>query len=433
MSLSRQQILESIPTEFDYFESKQIQAAIVNEFDRWYQPSSLQPGAPIEFDVKGSDDLFLDLNSSKLEVKCKITNADGSDIANDAPVGPVDLALSSLFQSIEMDICGKTISSQNTLQPYRAFMEKKLSFDSQICKTRLLAEGWMNDTPGHMDDFRLGDPGHNDGFKKRVHQWRGSRTVTLIGRPHVDLFHQNLNIPPSCSIRMRFLPVQQDFFIKRSEADRDHHYRYEIQSARLWVRTKQVSPNFLLAQETMLRRENARIPFTKVEMKTATIPNGLSAISLDNLYTGTLPERVSVLFIGDNRINGHTGRNPFAFEHFNLSHVAMLVNGEQLPRVAYQPDFEHGDYLREYLGMLEGLGLDTGNRSIALTPNDWAENFPVFIFRLTPGGLPSIPKTGSVRLDLKFSQPTPRNIIALFYSEVPTLLEIDKDRNATIA
>ena len=97
MSLSRQQILQSIPTEFYYFESKQIQTAIVNEFDRLYQPSSLQPGAPMEFNVKGSDDLFLELNSSKLEVKCKITNVDGSDIANDAPVGPVDLALSSLF------------------------------------------------------------------------------------------------------------------------------------------------------------------------------------------------------------------------------------------------------------------------------------------------------------------------------------------------
>ena len=182
----------------------------------------------------------------------------------------------------------------------------------------------------------------------------------------------------------------------------------------------------------MLRREYALIPFTKVEMKTATIANGLSAISLDNLYTGTLSERIRLLLFADNRINGHTGRNPFAFEHFNLSHVAMLVNGEQLPRVAYQPDFARGDYLWEYLGMLEGLGLDTGNRSIALTPNERADNFPVFIFRLTLGGMPSIPKNGAVRLDLKLSEPTLRNIIALFYSEVPTLLEIDKDRNATI-
>ena len=104
----------------------------------------------------------------------------------------------------------------------------------------------MNDTPGHLDDFRQSDPGHNDGFKKRAQQWRGSRTVTLIGRPRVDLFHQNLNIPHSCSIQMDFLPVNQVFFINRTEADRDHQYRYEIHSARLCVRRKQVSPNFCL-------------------------------------------------------------------------------------------------------------------------------------------------------------------------------------------
>ena len=156
-------------------------------------------------------------------------------------------------------------------------------------------------------------------------------------------------------------------------------------------------------------------------------------MAFDNLYTRTRPERVSVLLIGNNRINGHTGRNPFAFEHFNLAHIAIYVNGKQLPRVAYQPNVERGDYLWEYLGMLEVLGLDTANRSKALTPIEWGEDFAVFILHLTPSRLPTIPKTGSVRLDMKFAQPTPRNIIALLYSEVPTLLEIEKDGNATIA
>ena len=84
----------------------------------------------------------------------------------------------------------------------------------------------MNDTAGHMDDFRICDRGHNEGFKTRAREWRESRTVTLIGRPHVDLFHQNLDMPPGCSIRMRFIPSTQDFFIKKSAAYRDHQYRY---------------------------------------------------------------------------------------------------------------------------------------------------------------------------------------------------------------
>ena len=425
-------LLESVPTEFDYFESKSIQAAVVNEFDRCFYPPSLQHGAPIEFEVKGAGNLYLDLNNSKLEIKCKITNLDGTDIANDTAIGPVNLTLHSLFSSIEMDICGRTITNQNTLYQYRALMETILSYDESLGKTRLQAEGWLKDTPGHYDDFRIDGNGANNGFQRRVVQFARSRIVTLIGRPHLDLFHQNLNIPPGCNIRLRLFPSNSDFVLKRLAANHDH-YRMQIMSARLWIRTKDVSPSFLLAHETMLQRQNIRIPFTKVEMKTVTIQGGLTSIELDNLYTGVLPERVCFLMLDDNRLNGDANHNPFLFNHFDLTHVSMLVNGEQLPRVAYQPNFQTGDYLREYFGLLEGLGLDTGNKTIDITPEIWATTFPFFIFRLTPGGLPSVPKSGSVRLDMKFRNPTPRNVIIILYTEVPTVLEIDKDRNATIA
>ncbi len=39
---------EEISTEFDYFQSEVIQAAVLNEFDRDYSPiSALQDGTPI--------------------------------------------------------------------------------------------------------------------------------------------------------------------------------------------------------------------------------------------------------------------------------------------------------------------------------------------------------------------------------------------------
>lgn len=42
-------VMESIPTEFDYFESTVIQAAILNEYDHPFGPiGTFQPGAPIE-------------------------------------------------------------------------------------------------------------------------------------------------------------------------------------------------------------------------------------------------------------------------------------------------------------------------------------------------------------------------------------------------
>ena len=107
MAAAAEGVMESVPTEFDYFDSKVIQAAILNEYDRDFNPASIQPGAPIEILVRGASNLYLDLCNSLLQVDVKITNPDGTDIAGDANVGPANLTLHSLFSNIEMDL-GKT-------------------------------------------------------------------------------------------------------------------------------------------------------------------------------------------------------------------------------------------------------------------------------------------------------------------------------------
>ena len=146
-------VMESIPTEFDYFESKVIQAAIMNEYDQDFNPSSIQPGAPIEILVRGSSNLYRDLSNSKIEVDCKITNADGTNIANNADVGTCNLTLHSLFSNVEMDLSKTRVSDPNPLYPYRAFFETLLSYDKDVESTRLLTENFVRDTLGILMIF----------------------------------------------------------------------------------------------------------------------------------------------------------------------------------------------------------------------------------------------------------------------------------------
>ena len=427
-------IVESIPNEFDYFEPKPVQAVIQNEFDRCAHPvAAPTSGNPIEFEIRSGPNLYLDLNKTKLALRVKIVNADGSNLADDAAVGPVNLFLHSLFSSIEMKLCERDIHHQNTLYPYRAFLETLVSYTDDVAKTRLLTEGWIRDTSGHFDDFRITDEVANVGFKARQRNWRGSATVTLIGRLHLDLFHQHLTIPPGCPIRLRLIPSADQFILKKPAGNADI-YKVQIVDAKLWVHSKEVSPNFALAQESMLREHNIRLPFTKTEMKTLTIPTGSTSIDFDGVYSGILPERTVVGLVLDQRVTGHWNRNPFVFQHFNLSSIVLNVNGENLPRIAYQPNFAaaSSEYIREYLGVLEGLSIDTGNKSIALTPTEWANDYPLFIFRISPGGLPTLPKTGAANLSIKFRDPTPNIITIIVYSEFSNFLEIDRDRNLVI-
>ena len=424
-------ILETIPTEFDYFTSRPIQAAITSQYDQPCGPiGTIQPGAPIEIHIPAIHNGYRDLNNSKLEIKCRIKLADGKDIPEAAPVGPINLLLHSMFKNIEMDICGRRISDASNFYQYRAFFETFLSYTKQVQKTRLETEGWKKDTPGHFDDFTIDDNGKNEGHIERAERFSESSIVVLTGRPHLDLFHQDKDIPPGCPMTLRLIPASTNFFIKKPAAHAIN-YRFDIVSVRFWVRTKELTPSLQLAHDQMLMKgNNIRIPYTKVTLKHLTIPNGVTAINFDNIYQGVLPNRLLLAFLRDTTMNANENSNPFVFENLDLSFLQLTINGETFPRYPYQPNFTTGDYIREYLGLFETLTIDIGNRTIDLTPEDWSTTYPFFMFTTDPSGYPTLPRTGAARLELQFRNPIKHVYNIICFAEFPSMLEIDQYRNA---
>ena len=95
--------MEGLLSELDYFQPQVMQLSVNSEYDRVYGPGqTIVQGAPIEFFVRGADGIYLDLNNSKLEVKVKITLENGTDLPNNAGVGPVNDILNTVFQSIDL-------------------------------------------------------------------------------------------------------------------------------------------------------------------------------------------------------------------------------------------------------------------------------------------------------------------------------------------
>ena len=85
----------------------------------------------------------------------------------------------------------------------------------------------------------------------------------------------------------------------------------------------------------------------------------------------------------------------------------MKMNGKEIPPVGYRPNFPTNDYTREYFAIFEGLGIDILNEGINLMPDQWAFDYPLFIFGT--------------------ALPAPINIIC--FSEYASLLELDRAHN----
>ena len=59
--------------------------------------------APIEFEIKGQGDEYLDLSQSYLQVVCKFTKADGTNLTGGGSTStPVNNILHSLFSEIDV-------------------------------------------------------------------------------------------------------------------------------------------------------------------------------------------------------------------------------------------------------------------------------------------------------------------------------------------
>jgi len=72
--------------------------------------SAITENGPIEFFIPGDGEKYLDLNDTLLHLRVKITNADGTDLVNDAPVGLINYPLNTLFSQRDVTLGDRLIS-----------------------------------------------------------------------------------------------------------------------------------------------------------------------------------------------------------------------------------------------------------------------------------------------------------------------------------
>ena len=94
-----------------------------------------------------------------------------------------------------------------------------MNYSNDVEHYRLRAEGWIRDT-----DTANMDPEHNaiSGVAKPAPWVFESHVFEVVGRPHLDLFHQSKLIPPGINMLMRFIPANDTFVIKTTDAQAAH-------------------------------------------------------------------------------------------------------------------------------------------------------------------------------------------------------------------
>ena len=427
-------------SELDLFEVPPTQTTI--ESGRWveYHPvASLAESSPIEFDIPGAGEEFTDLSQTKLYIRAKIVRPDGSDLPQDAKVGPVNLWLQSLWSQVDVSLGGKLVTDATNCYPYRAYLETLLNYGSEAKQTQLTSGLFYQDTPGclHLvNPFPGGDnPPVNEGLAKRAEMTRRSREVDLIGPLHVDMFFQDRYLISKVDIKIKLHRSKHQFSLVTSEADRP--YKVVITEAAIFLRKVNLLPSYRLSIENRLNKETAKYPLRRIQVKPFTISRGNHTVSNDNLFLGQIPKRVAIALVNNADFQGSYATNPYYFRHCNLNYISLCVDGQEVPHKALTPNFEQERFIRPYFNLFGPTGKqgqDSGNQ---ISRQDFDKGYTIYCYDLSPdlcglgGDHFNVIKQGNLRLELQFAGALENTVVAIVFAEFDNLLEINRQRNIT--
>ena len=248
-----------------------------------YHPvAALIDSFPIEFNVPGSGEDYVDLANSFLHVTAKVTSGDGTDLAPGTAIGPVNLFLHSLFSQIDMYLNDKLITSSVNTYAYRAYLEALLSYGKGAKNTQLTASFWYKDIAGRMEDAAVDEAGANMGFKTCARIASESNLIDMLGRIHSNLFFQEKLLLSGVCMRIRLFRSKVEFLPVTGE--RDARYKAKIVEAVLLVRKVRILPAEVLAHAKALEKANAKYPIRCVECKTFSIPRRNLDVSQENVF-----------------------------------------------------------------------------------------------------------------------------------------------------
>ena len=109
---SKKDHIECSVLDIDLFTPAFVQSDIESgRYEDIYPIIKLEDNGPVEFVIDNASDKFLDLNNSFLKVKCKITKANGQNLADADKVSVINYLVSFLFSQVDILLGGKAISS----------------------------------------------------------------------------------------------------------------------------------------------------------------------------------------------------------------------------------------------------------------------------------------------------------------------------------
>ena len=216
----------ALPT-LDLFSRRSMQASVMNMRQMQTRPVGFfSADSAITFDIPASTTEFL-WPRVYLQIKCKIVNDDGSDLAADALVAPIANFANGMWSDIELKMNNTVVSNRSGLHPFFSYINTGMFIFLIFCccytQTKFAAFLTGANTIPTLDgpsvvylDTRaqfdtINDT--NEGFKMRRTLFQKSRSQTLYFPVETEVLMQDKLILPNVNMQITLNPTRNAFRI----------------------------------------------------------------------------------------------------------------------------------------------------------------------------------------------------------------------------
>jgi hypothetical protein len=193
---------------------------------------------------------------------------------------------------------------------------------------------------------------------------------------------------------------------------------------------------YLAHSKRLMEGATVKYPIDRTRVSYYTVDRGAVQSSFKLDQSVQRPNRVVIGFVDAEALNGHFGKNPYAFKPYGLTSIELELSslGE---RIKFEPSFGTGSGLARPYAKLASLvdRFDTGT-AFGVTLSEWASNYNLYGFDFTGDLAHSdafhLVSDTTLTLKLKFRQALATSITVVVYQELDDIVKFDVKRQVTM-
>ena len=434
---------EILLSELDLFKKIQFQGSIESSQFVQYRPISTIDGSTIEFDINVAADEYMDMQNVFIFLKGRATKQDGTDYvaADDNNYSLINYGVNTIFDQCSVYLNGTMISQSSKTYSYLSYLQALTETDFSKADTELKAGGFVSS---------YGNAAFNHGAinSNLFNIVSRSKTFTLYGRCHADIFKCDRLMLNGINMRIIFSRAPDKFVFKAqgaiaavgaAPAVPAYEPKLNLTESILYVRKARPNPNLLTAHAKILMQSKAIYPLKRTQMKILNMPANQNSYVFDNVFMSQMPCKMILGIINNDAFNGTYTTNPFYFQNYDLSFLAVYINGEMFPKTPYEPNFTTGvrNIEREYYEFLLNLGTLTSPITPPIDFANWTSGHTLYCFNFnsdfTQGSdFINLSKEGFLSIEIRLRANLNYALKLVVLGVFDNILEIDESRNVTV-